>query len=174
MLSPLEPPSPTKSEMILYSLSFSRSLFASLLCPGAGVELLDLLSSSCLRFSAFALRTASNFARFASISRLHSDMARPATTMSTSDEPRLLDSFSAPKEIFDEMAEAAEEEDYDPFRETQKTRQIASRRSDYANRHLEIERIGVSIDPFAQDADGNAAQGAGYQDAMRVQRGAGT
>lgn len=90
--------------------------------------------------------------------------------MSTSDEPRLLDSFSAPKEIFDEMAEAAEEEDYDPFRETQKTRQIASRRSDYANRHLEIERIGVSIDPFAQDADGNAAQGAGYQDAMRVQR----
>lgn len=89
--------------------------------------------------------------------------------MSASDEPRLLDSFTAPKEVLDEFAEMAEEEDYDPFRETAKKREIASRRNDYANRHLEIDRVGVSIDPFAQ-GDAQDGDGTGYQDAMRVQR----
>lgn len=86
-----------------------------------------------------------------------------------SDEPRLLDSFTAPKDVLDEFAAMADEEDIDPFRETAKKKEIASRRSDYANRHLEIDRVGVSIDPFAEGQ--GDAEGAGYQDAMRVQRG---
>lgn len=89
--------------------------------------------------------------------------------MSASDEPRLLDSFTAPKDVLDEFAQMADEDDYDPFRETAKKREIASRRSDYANRHLDIDRTGVSIDPFAQ-GEGQEAEGGGYQDAMRVQR----
>jgi splicing factor 3B subunit 1 len=89
--------------------------------------------------------------------------------MSASDEPRLLDSFTAPKDVLDEFAAMADEEDIDPFRETAKKKEIASRRSDYANRHLEIDRVGVSIDPFAEGQNGDV-EGGGYQDAMRVQR----
>ena len=89
--------------------------------------------------------------------------------MSASNEPRLLDSFTAPKDVLDEFAAMADEEDIDPFRETAKKREIASRRSDYANRHLDIDRVGVSIDPFAE-GQGDTAEGGSYQDAMRVQR----
>ncbi|KAG8756052.1 Splicing factor 3B subunit 1, partial [Serendipita sp. 396] len=90
--------------------------------------------------------------------------------MASSDEPRLLDSFTAPKEVLDEFAEMAEEEGYDPFKETARKREIASRRSDYANKHLDLERTGVSIDPFAQGADGGGENGIAYQDAIREQR----
>src|SRR5258708_34489193 len=88
--------------------------------------------------------------------------------MSRPGSPRLLDSFTAPKDVLDEFAAMADEEDVDPFKETAKKREIASRRSEYANRHLEIERSGVSIDPFAQTEGEN--QSGGYQEAMRRQR----
>ena len=45
--------------------------------------------------------------------------------------PRPVDSFTAPKEILQEFADLAEEEDHDPFAETAKTRQIAARRASY-------------------------------------------
>jgi splicing factor 3B subunit 1 len=88
--------------------------------------------------------------------------------MSRPGSPRLLDSFTAPKDVLEEFAAIADEEDVDPFKETAKKREIASRRGDYANRHLEIDRSGVSIDPFAQ-TEGDDQSG-GYQDAMRRQR----
>ena len=88
--------------------------------------------------------------------------------MSRPGSPRLLDSFTAPKDVLDEFAAMAEEEDVDPFKETAKKREISSRRSDYANRHLEMDRSGVSIDPFAQ-TEGEDQSG-GYQEAMRRQR----
>src|SRR5258708_27390634 len=88
--------------------------------------------------------------------------------MSRPGSPRLLDSFTAPKDVLEEFAAMADEEDVDPFKETAKKRQVASRRSDYANRHLEIDRSGVSVDPFAQ-TDGDDQSG-GYQEAMRRQR----
>jgi splicing factor 3B subunit 1 len=82
----------------------------------------------------------------------------------------LLDSFTAPKDVLDEFAAMADEEDIDPFKETARKREIASRRSDYANRHLEIERTGISIDPFAQGEGNEGPEEGGYQDAMRIQR----
>jgi splicing factor 3B subunit 1 len=88
--------------------------------------------------------------------------------MSRPGSPRLLDSFTAPKDVLEQFAAMADEDDVDPFKDTAKKREIASRRSDYANRHLEIDRSGVSIDPFAQTEE--SEQSGGYQDAMRRQR----
>ncbi|KAH8832641.1 small nuclear ribonucleoprotein [Flagelloscypha sp. PMI_526] len=77
--------------------------------------------------------------------------------MSNSDEPRLVDSFTAPKDILDEFAQIAEDEDIDP---------IASRQSDYQNRRF--DRVALdSADAFA--ADGQDVEG-GYKDAMRLAR----
>ncbi|KAG9309480.1 hypothetical protein JVU11DRAFT_10451 [Chiua virens] len=53
-----------------------------------------------------------------------------------SDSPRLVDSFTVSKEILQEFADLAEEEDVDPFAETASKRQIASRQSDYHNRRF--------------------------------------
>jgi splicing factor 3B subunit 1 len=81
--------------------------------------------------------------------------------------PRLVDSFTAPKEVLQEFADLAEEEDVDPFAETAKTRQIAARQSDYQNRRF--ERVAhESADAFALGADGQPVEG-GYKDAMRLQ-----
>jgi len=77
--------------------------------------------------------------------------------------PRLVDSFSAPKEILDEFAQLAEEEDVDPFAETASKRQIAARQSDYHNRRF--SRQGVeSGDAFKEDG----SEESGYKQAMRI------
>ena len=86
----------------------------------------------------------------------------------TMPEPRLVDSFTAPKEVLQEFAEMAEEEDIDPFAETAKQRQIASRQSDYHNRRFNRQAVD-SADAFKAAADGEEIEG-GYKDAMRLQR----
>ena len=83
-------------------------------------------------------------------------------------EPRLVDSFTAPKEVLQEFAEMAEEEDMDPFAETAKQRQIAARQSDYHNRRFK-RQAHDSVDAFKASAEGEEIEG-GYKDAMRLQR----
>lgn len=80
-----------------------------------------------------------------------------------SSEPRLVDSFSAPKEILEEFANLAEEEDVDPFAETASKRQIASRQSDYHNRRFNRQAV-ESADAFKE---GDSEEG-GYKEAMRL------
>ncbi|EJD43740.1 ARM repeat-containing protein [Auricularia subglabra TFB-10046 SS5] len=83
-----------------------------------------------------------------------------------SDKPRLLDSFTAPKDVLDEFAQMADEEEVDPFADTTTKRQIASRQSDYHNRRF--ERTGIAGSDAFQDAvDGKESEG-GYKDAMRL------
>ncbi|GJE90998.1 hypothetical protein PsYK624_071450 [Phanerochaete sordida] len=83
------------------------------------------------------------------------------------DEPRLVDSFTAPKEVLQEFADLAEEEDFDPFAETASKRQIAARQSDYHNRRF--ERVAhEGVDAFKAVEDGKEVEG-GYKDAMRLQ-----
>ncbi|KAF7983388.1 hypothetical protein HWV62_22397 [Athelia sp. TMB] len=86
-----------------------------------------------------------------------------------SDSPvRLVDSFTAPKDVLQEFADLAEEENVDPFAETQSQRQIASRQSDYHNR--KYGRVAQeSADAFKQGEDGQEGEG-GYKEAMRLQR----
>ncbi|KAF9071288.1 small nuclear ribonucleoprotein [Rhodocollybia butyracea] len=85
--------------------------------------------------------------------------------MSPPGSPRLIDSYTVPKEILQEFAELAEEEDVDPFAETAKTRQVAARQSDYHNRRF--DRVAVeSADAFQE---GGTDEG-GYKDAMRLAR----
>jgi splicing factor 3B subunit 1 len=79
-----------------------------------------------------------------------------------------VDSFTAPKEILQEFADLAEEENVDPFAETASKRQIAARQSDYHNRRF--GRVAVdSADAFRQGEDGKDVEG-GYKDAMRLTR----
>lgn len=82
-----------------------------------------------------------------------------------SSEPRLVDSFSAPKEILEEFANLAEEEDIDPFAETASKRQIASRQSDYHNRRFNRQAV-ESADAFQEDN----SEGGGYKEAMRLNK----
>jgi splicing factor 3B subunit 1 len=84
------------------------------------------------------------------------------------DEPRLVDSFTAPKEVLQEFADLAEEEDFDPFAETASKRQIAARQSDYHNRRFN-RTANESADAFKASEDGEDAEG-GYKEAMRLQR----
>ncbi|RPD64445.1 small nuclear ribonucleo protein [Lentinus tigrinus ALCF2SS1-7] len=84
------------------------------------------------------------------------------------DQPRLVDSYTAPKEVLEEFAEMAEEEDYDPFAETARTRQIASRQSDYHNRRFN-RQAHESADAFKAVEEGQDVEG-GYKEAMRLQR----
>ncbi|KAH9935969.1 small nuclear ribonucleoprotein [Epithele typhae] len=83
-------------------------------------------------------------------------------------EPRLVDSFTAPKEILQEFADMAEEEDIDPFAETASNRQIASRQSAYQNRKFN-RQAHESADAFKAAENGEEIEG-GYKDAMRLQR----
>ena len=71
---------------------------------------------------------------------------------------RLLDSFTAPKEVLDEFAEMAEEEDVDPFAQTASKRQIASRQSDYHNRRFN-RQAHDSADAFKASAEGEDVEG---------------
>ena len=88
--------------------------------------------------------------------------------MSPPGSPRLVDSFTAPKEILQEFADLAEEQNVDPFAETASKRQIAARQSDYHNRRF--SRVAVdSADAFQQGEDGKD-EGGGYKDAMRLTR----
>lgn len=87
--------------------------------------------------------------------------------MSPPSSPRLVDSFSAPKEVFKELEELAEEEDFDPFAETAKKRQIAARQSDYHNRRFNRE-AHESSDAFKAAQEGADVDG-GYRDTMRLQ-----
>lgn len=88
--------------------------------------------------------------------------------MSPPGSPRLVDSYTVPKEILQEFHDLAEEDDVDPFAETASKRQIASRQSDYHNRRF--SRVAVeSADAFKQTDDGKDVEG-GYKDAMRLAR----
>ncbi|KAG0694581.1 armadillo-type protein [Suillus ampliporus] len=88
--------------------------------------------------------------------------------MSAPNSPRLVDSFTAPKEILQEFADLAEEENIDPFAETASKRQIAARQSDYHNRRF--SRVAQeSADAFKQIEDGMEVEG-GYKEAMRLAR----
>lgn len=72
-------------------------------------------------------------------------------------EPRQLDSYTAPKEVLEELLRLTVE--------TEKA-QISPRQSDYRSRMLDIDRSGVSKDPFdAGHEDGVGS--AGYREAMR-------
>ncbi|KAL8280130.1 hypothetical protein RQP46_007460 [Phenoliferia psychrophenolica] len=78
-----------------------------------------------------------------------------------------LDSFSAPKHLLNEFAD---EDAEDPFAATAKSRQIASRQSEYHARKFDRE-TGVRTDAFAApgEAGADAAEGSsGYGDAMRL------
>ncbi|RXW22138.1 hypothetical protein EST38_g3711 [Candolleomyces aberdarensis] len=89
--------------------------------------------------------------------------------MSPPGSPRLVDSFTAPREVLQEFADLAEEENVDPFAETASKRQIASRQSDYHNRRF--GRVAVeSADAFKQGADGQESEEGGYKEAMRLTR----
>ena len=46
--------------------------------------------------------------------------------MSSPRSPRLIDSYTAPKDVLQEFADLAEEENVDPFAETASKRQIAA------------------------------------------------
>ena len=88
--------------------------------------------------------------------------------MSAPNSPRLVDSFSVPKDVLREFEEMAEEENVDPFAETASKRQIAARQTDYHNRRF--NRVAnESADAFSQKEDGQTAEG-GYKEAMRLQR----
>ncbi|KDQ06854.1 hypothetical protein BOTBODRAFT_192791 [Botryobasidium botryosum FD-172 SS1] len=86
------------------------------------------------------------------------------------EQPRQLESYTAPKDVLDELTQLAEEEDFDPFAETASKRQVASRQSDYQKRRFAIDRDGgVSKDAFKEGEDGEG-EGTGYKDAMRLAR----
>ena len=88
--------------------------------------------------------------------------------MSAPNSPRLVDSFSVPKDVLREFEEMAEEENVDPFAETASKRQIAARQTDYHNRRF--NRVAnESADAFSQKEDGQTTEG-GYKEAMRLQR----
>lgn len=87
--------------------------------------------------------------------------------MSPPGSPRLVDSFTAPKEIIKEFEELAEEENFDPFAETASKRQIISRQSDYHNRRFN-RQANESADAFKAAEDGTDVEG-GYKEAMRLQ-----
>ena len=87
--------------------------------------------------------------------------------MSAPNSPRLVDSFTVPKDVLKEFEELAEEENVDPFAETASKRQIASRQSDYHNRRF--SRVAnESADAFQGTEDGKDVEG-GYKEAMRLQ-----
>ncbi|KAI0091672.1 small nuclear ribonucleoprotein [Irpex rosettiformis] len=87
--------------------------------------------------------------------------------MASPSSPRLVDSFTAPKEVLQEFADLAEEEDFDPFAETASKRQIAARQSDYHNRRFNRTALD-SADAFKAAEEGEDVEG-GYKDAMRLQ-----
>ncbi len=89
-------------------------------------------------------------------------------TMSAPNSPRLVDSFSVPKDVLREFEEMAEEENVDPFAETASKRQIAARQSDYHNRRFN-RTANESADAFTAREDGQPTEG-GYKEAMRIQR----
>jgi splicing factor 3B subunit 1 len=89
--------------------------------------------------------------------------------MTSPRSPRLVDSFTAPKDVLQEFADLAEEEDVDPFAETAKTRQIAARQGEYHARRF--ERVAhESADAFAAGEGDAADEVGGYKEAMRLQR----
>ena len=81
-------------------------------------------------------------------------------------ERRLLDSFTAPKDVLDEFAQMADEDDVDPFAETAKERQIAARQGEYHARRFERQGI-AGTDAFKDAAEGRETEG-GYKDAMAL------
>ena len=85
--------------------------------------------------------------------------------MSAPSSPRLVDSFTAPKDVLQEFADLAEEDNSDPFAETAKARPIVARQSDYHLRRFD-RSAHDSADAFQQD--GTGIEG-GYKEAMRLQ-----
>lgn len=71
------------------------------------------------------------------------------------DERTQLQSYTAPKEILDEFAEIAEDQEEDPFAATAKSRQIAARENEYHQRR------------FAREGEVEAGEDEGYADRMR-------
>lgn len=84
------------------------------------------------------------------------------------DQPvRLLDSYTAPKQFLQELAEDAEDAE-DPLLANLKAKQIQSRQSDYHNRRFDRDASGTVVsDPFSSSAEGNDQSEGGYKEAMR-------
>jgi splicing factor 3B subunit 1 len=87
--------------------------------------------------------------------------------MSRPDLPvRLVDPFTAPKDVLHEFADLAEEENVNPFAKMQSQHQIASRQPEYHNRkfsHVAQE----SADAFKPTEDGKEVENV-YKDVMRL------
>ena len=74
--------------------------------------------------------------------------------MSPPDSPRLLDSFTTPKEVLEEFAQLADEDDVDPFSETTSKRQLAARGIDpQAYAKMQGKDRHELIDDAEQDAE---------------------
>lgn len=86
------------------------------------------------------------------------------------EDEALFNRITAPKDVLDEFAEIAEEENVDPFAETKLKNQIAHRQSDYHNRRFNLDRtVGVNSDPFKQgEGEGAGDDNTGYKEAMRI------
>ncbi|KAJ6623945.1 small nuclear ribonucleoprotein [Mycena sp. CBHHK59/15] len=77
--------------------------------------------------------------------------------MSPVASPKLLDSYTAPKEILDEFRDIVENEDVVPFAETAWTRQISARESQYQARRF--GRVAIPGDDAFQANGMNASDG---------------
>lgn len=77
---------------------------------------------------------------------------------------RLVDSFTAPKDVLQEFSDLAEEENVDPFSKTQLQCQIASHQSGYHNRKFScIAQEGADVfKPMEGEMEG------GYKNVMRL------
>jgi len=80
---------------------------------------------------------------------------------------RMLDSYTAPKQFLQELADDAEEAE-DPLLSALKAKEIQSRQSDYHNRRFDRDPGGaVGSDPFAAQSKDNGQEEGSYKEAMR-------
>lgn len=80
---------------------------------------------------------------------------------------RLIDSYTAPKQFLQELAEDAEDSE-DPLLSALKAKEIQTRQSDYHNRRFDRDPGGaVGSDPFSGQSTDKGSEEGGYKEAMR-------
>ncbi|KAH9445852.1 hypothetical protein KEM48_004319 [Puccinia striiformis f. sp. tritici PST-130] len=80
---------------------------------------------------------------------------------------RMLDSYTAPKQFLQELADDAEDAE-DPLLSALKAKEIQSRQSDYHNRRFDRDPGGaVGSDPFAAQSKDKTQEEGSYKEAMR-------